>query len=156
MQLCEDIAHDGGQAAPAVWVMAEYVNPTNNNVNPLAVSVSTFLACDACARYWLSQAWVNVAKLRPVQQERKRDVIVAGAYSFHRDYVNHERFELCVTEGNSVFRTEVSAWGNAVRNLREFIRDCGDPAAVQKAMVSIYQTGYGSVGTANVRLIPVG
>ncbi|WP_306964341.1 hypothetical protein [Streptomyces afghaniensis] len=134
--------------------MAEYVNPSNSS-NPLAVGVSEFLACDSCARYWLSQAWVNMAKVRPVGQERKRDVVPLTKFTFHQDYVNHPLFELCITDGHSVFRTEVRAWGNAVRNLREFIRDCGDPKAVQLAMVNVYRTGYGHVGTANVRLTPI-
>lgn len=155
MKLCEDIVHEGERAKPAKWEMAEYVSDSSV---PEGFRVSRFNACDKCAQYWLSQSWVNVRRVGPVKQERKHGVTLLskGAFTFHADYVNHARFELRVVEGDSVFRTEVKAWDNAVRNLREFIRECGDPAAVQRAMVDVYRTGYGSVGTVNVRLTPIG
>ncbi|MGN7135778.1 hypothetical protein [Streptomyces pseudogriseolus] len=160
MELCEDVIHLNSQAAPARWVMAEYVAPANvgsRGIAPVsAVDVAEFNACDSCARWWESQSWVNARRVRPIIQERERRTIRLEAYSFHAEFKAHKRFELVIMTGNHVFRTEVVRWGNTLRNAREFLRDCGATHDVNRAMVNIYKTGYANVGKTNIRVIPVG
>ncbi|MFE9442466.1 hypothetical protein ACFYO2_26470 [Streptomyces sp. NPDC006602] len=86
---------------------------------------------------------------------RERGLIPVGSYSFHREYANHDVFEVSVTDAAGTFRYEVRAWGNMIRSVEAFTSSIAHVGICQRAKVDIYRTGYALVNGYNVRVTPL-
>jgi hypothetical protein len=55
----------------------------------------------------------------PVIRERK--LIPLNTFYFHRENINHDRFEVSITDADGTFRYQVRSWGNMIRTVRAFV-----------------------------------
>jgi hypothetical protein len=89
------------------------------------------------------------------ESRRERGLIPLRDYSFHREFINHDRFEVSITDAVGTFRYQVRAWGNMIRTVNAFTASVAHVGMCQRAKRDIYMTGYGSVNGYNVRVSPV-
>lgn len=90
-----------------------------------------------------------------VSRPRERGTIPLGRYSFHREYSNHDVFEVSITDSAGTFRYLVRAWGNMVDSVHAFTTSIAHVGMCQRAKRDIFMTGYAMVSGFNVRVTPV-
>lgn len=86
---------------------------------------------------------------------RERGTIPVRDFSFHREYINHDRFQVSIQDGGTPFVYEVRAWGNMIRTVTAFAESIAHLGICQRTRVDIYRTGYALVNGANVRVTPI-
>ncbi|MFB7782088.1 hypothetical protein ACFC1D_05170 [Streptomyces vinaceus] len=85
---------------------------------------------------------------------RVRGLIPLNTFTFHRENVGHDVFEVSITDAEGPFVVQVRAWGNMIRAVEAFTRSRAHVSIGVKA--DIYRTGYASVDGMNVRVTPIG
>ncbi len=88
-------------------------------------------------------------------EPRERKLIPVGSYSFHREYSEHDVFEVSITDVLGTFRYRVRAWGNMVDSVHAFTSSIAHVGMCQRAKRDIFRTGYTLVHSYNVRVTPV-
>ncbi|WAB08871.1 hypothetical protein SEA_SUCCESS_92 [Streptomyces phage Success] len=86
---------------------------------------------------------------------RERGVIPLRSFSFHREYRDHDRFEVSITDEIGSFRYQVRAWGNMIDSVHAFTTSVAHIGMCQRAKRDIFMTGYALVSGFNVRVTPV-
>lgn len=81
--------------------------------------------------------------------------IPVRSFSFHREYINHDRFQVSISDGGTPFVYEVRAWGNMIHSVNAFAECVSHLGVCQRARVDIYRTGYAVVNGLNVRVTAV-
>ncbi|MFD8886404.1 hypothetical protein ACFV0H_28370 [Streptomyces erythrochromogenes] len=88
---------------------------------------------------------------------RERRLIPLNAFSFHREYLNHDVFEVSITDGvGEPFVYSVREWANMIRSVGAFTESVSHVGACLPVRRDLYQTGYASVNGSNVRVTPIG
>lgn len=85
-----------------------------------------------------------------------RSTVAVRKYSFHREYINHDVFQVSITDREGTFVYQVRAWGNMVNSVHAFTTSIAHIGVCQRAKRDIFMTGYGSVNGINVRVTPLG
>lgn len=86
---------------------------------------------------------------------RKREVIPLDAFSFHRENIEHDLFQVNITDEFGLFTYEVRSWTNMVRTVEAFTGSVAHLGICQRAKVDIFRTGYALVNGFNVRVTPL-
>lgn len=90
-----------------------------------------------------------------VSQPRRGGAVPPSDYSFHREYLNHEVFEVSITDTTDVFRYRVRTWKCMVTSVNAFTTSIAHVGTCQRVRRDIYMTGYASANGCNVRVSPV-
>ncbi|MFI5865824.1 hypothetical protein [Streptomyces sp. NPDC051546] len=93
-----------------------------------------------------------VVAIEVPSSKRERGTIPVPDFSFHREYINHDRFEVTISDGGTPFVYEVRAWGNMIRTVTAFAESIAHLGVCQRTRVDIYRTGYALVNGANIRV----
>lgn len=80
---------------------------------------------------------------------------VPEKFSFHREYVNHDRFLIRVTDERGTDSFEVRAWGNMIDAVKTFTHCLSVHRVSVRQVSDVYRTGYALVNGQNVRVIPI-
>lgn len=86
---------------------------------------------------------------------RVRGTVKLPVFSFHREYVDYDRFLVSITDGIGTYQVEVRAWGNAMDIVRLFATSGTPRQTATKTLAAIYQTGYAAINGLNFRITPV-
>ncbi|MFD7552954.1 hypothetical protein ACFV9E_00190 [Streptomyces sp. NPDC059835] len=85
---------------------------------------------------------------------RVRGLVSLNTFTFHRENLGHELFEVSITDAEGPFVVQVRSWGNMIRTVEMFTRSRSHVGIGVKA--DIYRTGYASVNGLNIRVTPIG
>ncbi|MEU5957535.1 hypothetical protein [Streptomyces sp. NPDC047525] len=96
-----------------------------------------------------------MASLEMVARHDVGDLINNADFSFHRENLRHDVFEVSITDALGSYRVPVRGWVNMIRAVVAFTSTIAHQGMCTRSKADIYRTGYCMVNGFNVRVTPL-